>query len=324
MVEVKGLTKIYRTYQREEGLSSAFKSLFFRKYEKKLAVDRINFSIKPGEVIGFIGPNGAGKSTVIKMMTGILRQTAGKLTVMGFDPFEDRQEYVQNIGVVFGQKSQLWWDIPPADTFQLLKRIYKIPEAEFKERLEYMIEMLDIERIAKTPVRNLSLGERMRCEILVSLLHNPKVVFLDEPTIGLDVVAKDKIREFIKLVNKRYGTTFIITTHDMDDIEELCKRVVIIDKGVIMYDGLLSRIKEKYVDSKQIEVVFETKTSKKPKRKGVEIVSWTPYRTTIKVPSTKGSVSKTVFYLMRNFPVEDLTIKEPKIESIIKKMYEGG
>ncbi|HDQ59758.1 MAG TPA: ATP-binding cassette domain-containing protein, partial [Candidatus Woesearchaeota archaeon] len=276
------------------------------------------------EVIGFIGPNGAGKSTVIKMMTGILRQTAGKLTVIGFDPFEDRQEYVQNIGVVFGQKSQLWWDIPPADTFQLLKRIYKIPEEEFKERLEYMIELLDIERIAKTPVRNLSLGERMRCEILVSLLHNPKVVFLDEPTIGLDVVAKDKIREFIKLVNKRYGTTFIITTHDMDDIEELCKRVVIIDKGVIMYDGLLSRIKEKYVDSKQIEVVFETKTSKKPKRKGVEIVSWTPYRTTIKVPSTKGSVSKTVFYLMRNFPVEDLTIKEPKIESIIKKMYEGG
>ena len=323
VISVKNLSKTYLTYQRKEGFLSAFKSLFVRKYKKVRAVKNINFSVKKGEILGFIGPNGSGKSTTIKMLTGILMPTSGKINSVGFEPFEEREDYVAHIGVVFGQKSQLWWDIPAIDAFYTLKEIYGVPDKEFKERLEYFIKLLDLKEISKTPVRNLSLGQRMRCEFVAAMLHNPEIVLLDEPTIGLDVVAKEKIRDFIREVNKKYKTTFIVTTHDMDDIEELCKRIIMVDKGKIIYDGSLNAVKKKYITSREVEVTFEKKVPKVSKILYGKIKSWTPMKALLEVKTGKGKkTAKLISYLFRKFPVDDVIIREPKIEETIKKMME--
>ena len=324
IINVNNLKKVYKTYERKEGLLAAFVSLFKRKYKEVVAAKNVSFEINEGEVVGFIGPNGAGKSTVIKMLTGLLHPTAGDLSVMNYTPFKDRHKYVQNIGVVFGQKSQLWWDLPPVDAFALLKEIYGVPEKEFNKRLKYMTKMLEIEKIGKTPVRNLSLGERMRCEVIAALMHNPKVVFLDEPTIGLDVVAKDRIRAFIKDVNKKYNTTFIITTHDMDDIEELCKRVIVIDRGTLIYDGLLENLKKKYIKYKVILVEFGSPVKKCLKLKGIETNCKDDYHMEIKLDISIAKISKIIAKVMKNYPVKDIIISEPKIEEIIKTMYREG
>ena len=218
----------------------SIQNLFVRDYKTVSAVDSVNFSIERGEMVGYIGPNGAGKSTSIKMLTGILVPSSGEIRVNGFVPFRQRRQYVKTIGVVFGQRTQLWWDIAVVESFKLLRRIYDVPQRDFDARMERFDEILGIRDYLHTPVRKLSLGERMRCDLAAALLHNPPLLFLDEPTIGLDVVAKDHIRQFLRAINREFQTTVLLTTHDLDDIEELCRRIMIIDHGKVLYDGPLS------------------------------------------------------------------------------------
>lgn len=258
MIQVSGVKKYYKIAKREKGFFQAVKNLFYRKYEIKKAVDDISFSIKKGEVVGFIGPNGAGKSTTIKMLSGILYPDAGEVVVNGYIPWKQRKQYVKNIGVVFGQKSQLNWDLPLIESFELMKYIYRIPTKKYEENLQKFTELLDMESFINQPVRQLSLGQRMRGDIVAALLHSPEIVFFDEPTIGLDVVAKEKIRAFVKYMNQTEQTTIIFTTHDMQDIEKVCERLIIIDTGKKIFDGSIEEIKSKYADSKTVEIVLDT------------------------------------------------------------------
>jgi ABC-2 type transport system ATP-binding protein len=218
LIHLQGISKTFKVSKRQSGFRQAAKALFFREHSIINALQEISFSIKPGEIVGYIGPNGAGKSTTIKIMSGILVPDTGSCTIMGFTPWKDRVQYVQNIGVVFGQRSQLWWDVPVIDSFELLKDIYKVPQQEYQTTINLLIETLELQNIINSPVRQLSLGQRMRCEIAASLLHNPKILFLDEPTIGLDAASKIAVRQFIKTINKEKGVTVILTTHDMNDI----------------------------------------------------------------------------------------------------------
>ena len=307
MIEVRNAKKYYKVAKRENGLSNALKHLFHRTYEVKQAVDDVSFEIKEGEIVGFIGPNGAGKSTTIKMLSGILYPDAGEVMIDGFIPYKQRKEYVKNIGVVFGQKSQLNWDLPLIESFELLKYIYKIPEEKYKKNLEKFTELLDMQEFLNQPVRQLSLGQRMRGDIVAALLHSPKIVFFDEPTIGLDVVAKEKIREFIRYMNETEKTTMIFTTHDMQDIEKVCNRLIIIDKGKKIYDGGVEEIKNKYASSKSIEVLLEDGR----KENYVFDVNKTPMNTVMEE-------------LFSKFSIKDISIHEPEIDGIIRDIYEGG
>lgn len=248
MITVSGISKSFKVAKRTSGVRSAVKALFRREYTDVAALNDISFSIEPGEIVGYIGPNGAGKSTTIKVMSGILVPDQGTCKIMGYTPWLDRVAYVRNIGVVFGQRSQLWWDVPVIDSFDLLRDIYDVPEAEYRNNLKLLTETLDLEDIIRTPVRQLSLGQRMRCEIAASLLHSPSILFLDEPTIGLDAVSKIAVRQFITRINKEKGVTIILTTHDMNDIEALAQRIILIGKGSLLYDGDLNTLRERYVN----------------------------------------------------------------------------
>ncbi|MGB7765970.1 MAG: ATP-binding cassette domain-containing protein, partial [Candidatus Acidiferrales bacterium] len=239
LIDVRELSKDFRTFKRREGVWGSIQNLFVRDYITVKAVDRVSFAVERGEMVGYIGPNGAGKSTSIKMLTGILMPSSGEARVNGFLPYKQRRQYVKSIGVVFGQRTQLWWDIAVVESFKLLRRIYEVSEKDFRERMEKFNEILGIQDYLFTPVRKLSLGERMRCDLAAALLHNPPLLFLDEPTIGLDVVAKDQIRKFLRAINREFQTTVLLTTHDLDDIEELCRRIMIIDHGRLLYDGPL-------------------------------------------------------------------------------------
>ncbi len=243
IIEARQLTKEFRKFKSRPGLAGAFRDLFTRRYETVRAVDAIDLTVEPGEVVGYIGPNGAGKSTTIKMLTGILVPTAGHLLVNGCVPHRERERFVRTIGVVFGQRSQLWWDIAVRESFRLLQRIYGVPDAEYRRRLDELAGVLELGDLLDVPVRKLSLGQRMRCELAAALLHGPSLLFLDEPTIGLDVVVKLRIRDFLREINARHGTTILLTTHDLADIEALCPRVVILDRGRILYDGALDAIR---------------------------------------------------------------------------------
>ena len=243
MIEVKDLRKTFKVARRGAGFGEAVKALFHREYEYIHALDGVSFSIKDGEMVGYIGPNGAGKSSTIKILSGILTPDSGICTVGGRTPWKERRAHVKGIGVVFGQRSQLWWDVPVIDSFELLKEIYSIPGSVYSKNLSELTETLDLSKIVKTPARQLSLGQRMRCEIAASLLHDPKVLFLDEPTIGLDAVSKLAVRDFIKRRNQDHGTTVILTTHDMQDIEALASRIILIGKGKILLDGTLDDIR---------------------------------------------------------------------------------
>lgn len=247
MITVSGISKSFKVAKRSSGVKNAVKALFRREYTEVEALNDISFSIAPGEIVGYIGPNGAGKSTTIKVMSGILVPDSGTCRIMGYTPWLDRVAYVKNIGVVFGQRSQLWWDVPVIDSFELLRDIYDVPEAEYRSNLMLLTETLDLEDILRTPVRQLSLGQRMRCEIAASLLHSPSILFLDEPTIGLDAVSKIAVREFITRINKEKGVTIILTTHDMNDIEALARRIIMIGKGSLLFDGDLQTLRDKYI-----------------------------------------------------------------------------
>lgn len=246
MITVNGINKSFKVAKRTAGVGSAFKALFRREYTEVAALSDISFSIGQGEVVGYIGPNGAGKSTTIKVMSGILVPDSGTCSIMGFTPWLERVKYVKNIGVVFGQRSQLWWDVPVIDSFELLRDIYDVPEHEYRSNLTLLTETLDLSGLLNTPVRQLSLGQRMRCELAASLLHSPSILFLDEPTIGLDAVSKLAVREFIKVINKEKGVTVILTTHDMNDIEALAQRILLIGKGRLLYDGGVDELRGRY------------------------------------------------------------------------------
>ncbi|TYP70591.1 ABC transporter ATP-binding protein [Paenibacillus methanolicus] len=255
-IDVQDLRKEFSVQRNREGLGGALKDLFKREYNQIRAVKDISFQIPQGEICGYIGENGAGKSTTIKMLTGILVPTAGRIQVNGFVPYKEREKFVRGIGVVFGQRSQLWWDIGVIESFQLLRKVYRVSEADYRKRLDELVERLQLAELLNRPVRKLSLGQRMRCELVASLLHNPSILFLDEPTIGLDIVVKTEIRDFLKQMNKEHGTTILLTTHDLQDIEALCSRVIMLDDGRIIYDGGLDELKARWSKGREIHFQF--------------------------------------------------------------------
>lgn len=255
MIKVKNITKTFKVHRRDAGMVQATKSLFKRNYDIVKALDNINFSIREGEMVGYIGPNGAGKSTTIKILSGILVPNSGDCVINGKIPWKNRKSYVKDIGVVFGQRSQLWWDVPVIDSFQLIRDIYKIEDKIYRDNLNNLSSLLGIEKIIKTPTRQLSLGQRMRCEIVASVLHNPKILFLDEPTIGLDAVSKLAVRDFIKTINKEKNTTVILTTHDCQDIDALAKRIILIGKSKILLDGSFNSLKERYKQTNNLDEI---------------------------------------------------------------------
>jgi len=325
MIKVENITRTFKIAKRTKGFAGAFKNVFKPSYEIKKAVNGISFEINDGETVGFIGPNGAGKSTTVKMLSGILHPNSGEINVNGYVPDRDRKKFVKNIGVVFGQRSQLWNDLPIVDTFDLLKHIYKIPDDVFKKNMELFNDILELHKFEKQSVRQLSLGQRMRADIVAAFLHNPVVVFLDEPTIGLDVVAKEKIREFIAEINKERGTTLLFTTHDMQDIEKTCKRIIIIDNGKIIYDGNLSEIRKKYGKERTLIVEFGKIYEEYNVEDNIKITDDTdnPYKKSFTVPA-EMNIHKIISDISSGHVISDLTIKEPEIEGIIREIYEGG
>lgn len=323
IIEVDGLQKEFMIAKRETGFAGALKSLFKREFIKKEAVKDISFSIEKGEMVGYIGPNGAGKSTTIKMLTGILVPSAGKVLVNGMVPYENRQENAKNIGVVFGQRTQLWWDLPTIESFELLKAIYRVPDKRYHENMNIFKEILGLDEFLNTPVRQLSLGQRMRADIGASLLHDPPILFLDEPTIGLDVVAKEKMRTFIGEINKEKNVTVILTTHDMEDIEKLCKRMVLIDHGQKVYDGDILAVKERY--GKVRTLVVDLEEEQKPLFvRGGDLYKQEGNRHWIKFNRDEISASELITQISHTHSIKDLTVEEPEIESIISRIYQEG
>ena len=320
IIQVKNISKQFKISKREAGMKNAIKSFIKREYKTINALDDINFSIKKGEIVGYIGPNGAGKSTTIKIMCGILVPTSGECIVDGYIPWKDRKKYVKNIGVVFGQRSQLWWDVPPIDTFELLKDIYAIPQKEYEEKLKELTESLDLEEIKNIPTRQLSLGQRMRCEIAAALLHNPKILFLDEPTIGLDAISKLSLRKCIKKINEKTDLTIILTTHDMQDIEALTNRIILIGKGKILYDGSLEEIKNKYKENMTINVKFKY-TDKKIKIKQAKIVEQTEESATLVLKHKDENMADILNELTNQVEIIDLSIEEMSTDDVIAKLY---
>jgi ABC-2 type transport system ATP-binding protein len=327
LIFVKELCKHFRTFHRREGVWGGIQNLFFRDYRTVKAVDKITFTIDRGEIVGCIGPNGAGKSTTIKMLTGILVPTSGELRVNGFVPAKQRRHYVKTIGVVFGQRTQLWWDIAVIESFKLLRRIYDVSARDFDERMEHFNTILGINDYLHTPVRKLSLGERMRCDLAAALLHNPPLLFLDEPTIGLDVVAKDHIRKFLRAINREFHTTILLTTHDLDDIEELCRRIMIIDHGRLLYDGPLDLLKQKLLRTKQIKFALKDSSQiggvQAFARDGLEIdqVDELTYR--IRFDRARVSTADLVRQILAGVEVRDLLIEDEPIEEVVKRIYAG-
>ena len=329
MIKVCNLTKEFKTNKKYPGFKGAIKSLFSTEYTVTSAVDNMNFEIEEGEVVGYIGSNGAGKSTTIKMMTGILTPTSGKVEVNGIIPYENRTENAMNIGVVFGQRTQLWWDLPLSETFSLLRDIYSVSSEDFKERMKFFNEVLEIDEFMLRPVRTLSLGQRMRADLAASLIHNPKILYLDEPTIGLDVVVKEKVRNAIKQINKKYNTTVILTTHDLEDIEELCDRIIIIDKGVKIYDGSLSEIKEKYGYMTNVSILIK----KNELEDKININSYFNLDNNdlnlsdedgkINITFNKNKISQMeiIQFFIKNYILQYFSVKETSIDDIIKKIY---
>ncbi|HPZ08359.1 MAG TPA: ATP-binding cassette domain-containing protein [Candidatus Eremiobacteraeota bacterium] len=329
MIKVEKLIKTFHNYKRREGIKGAFFDLFQREYKEVCAVCGVSFQISAGELVGYIGANGAGKSTTIKMLTGILIPTSGLVCVAGYVPYKQRIEYTKNIGVVFGQRTQLWWDIAVIESFRLLRKVYEVDKKIFEERLNNFNEMLDLKDLLYIPLRKLSLGQRMRCDLVASLLHNPKVLFLDEPTIGLDVEGRVKIREFLAHINKTEETTIILTTHNLDEIEKLCKRVIIIDKGRILYDGLLSQLKESFSCGKRVIFVFdEEKTREELNNLGFNgQVGWKklePLRYEASFDRKILSAAEIISKVMAELYVKDMSIEETAIEDVVRKIYREG
>ena len=319
-IEVKQISKTFRVAKKKSGLKASLISFFKREYKDVKAVDEISFSIEKGEIVGYIGPNGAGKSTTIKILSGILVPDKGECRVQGMIPWKNRREYVKNIGVVFGQRSQLWWDIPAEDTFDLLRDIYDIPEEEFQATKEDLIKRLNLSDIINIPVRQLSLGQRMRCEIAASLLHNPEILFLDEPTIGLDAVSKQVVRDFIKKLNKEKNTTIILTSHDMSDIKALAKRIVLIGKGKVLYDGSLKRLQNQYETQEYVSI--KTKDNLNIRNKGIIKKNKNKEGYDLVIDTRILSISQLLNLISKKITIEDIEIDHEELDNIIVKLYQ--
>jgi ABC-2 type transport system ATP-binding protein len=327
-IDVNQLRKEFKVQKNREGLGGAIRDLFNREYNQVTAVKDISFQIPQGEICGYIGENGAGKSTTIKMLTGILVPTAGDIKVNGYIPFKEREKFVRGIGVVFGQRSQLWWDLGVIESFQLLRKVYRVSEADFKERLDELVERLQLSEILNRPVRKLSLGQRMRCELAASLLHNPQILFLDEPTIGLDIVVKTEIREFLKSMNRRFGTTILLTTHDLQDIEALCSRVIMLDDGRIIYDGGLEELKAKWGKGKEVVLQFPEPVRLERLQEltqGLEVAWELENQLTAKVwIPQQVNVSEVLSRIVGVMNIEDIKIVETNTDDIVREIYKSG
>lgn len=333
MIEVNHVSKEFVSPKKYPGLKGAIKGLFSNEKVTKVAVDDISFKINDGEIVGYIGSNGAGKSTTIKMMTGILNPTKGECLVNGVNPSKKRMDNAKNIGVVFGQRTQLWWDLPLSESFTILKEIYDVSDEEYKERMSFLNEVLGLTEFFDRPVRTLSLGQRMRADLGASLIHNPKVLYLDEPTIGLDLVVKDKIRDAIKEINERYNTTVILTTHDIGDIEELCSRIIIIDQGKKIYDGTLDKLKRTYGTRKKVSMAVKHIDR-------IESIDWSVItgkadsvvlekddegkKVTLNFDNNDIEVSDIIHAAMEVTMVKDIEIIETELADIVKEIYNHG
>ncbi|MCL2136847.1 MAG: ATP-binding cassette domain-containing protein [Coriobacteriia bacterium] len=319
MIELTGINKTYRVAKRQAGLGRAVKALFAREFELVRALDDVSFRIGDGEMVGYIGPNGAGKSTTIKIMCGILVPDSGACIVNGYTPWLDRKSYVREIGVIFGQRSQLWWDVPVIDSFELIRDIYAINDQAYQRNLSELTELLDLGEIVKTPTRTLSLGQRMRCEIAASLLHDPKILFLDEPTIGLDAVSKIAVRQFIKKLNAEKGTTVILTTHDMQDIEALTERIILIGKGRILLDGSLDELKKRSSERKTL--VVEYSGGLPAIIEGMVVNESKEGRLVLEIDPFTLPVSDAITYLASQTELTDVSVTGATAEEMVAALY---
>lgn len=317
IISVTQLCKVF-TIARRKG--SGLRALFARDYKDIIAVDQISFAIQAGELVGYLGPNGAGKSTTLKMLTGILVPSSGEVIVNGRVPWRERQAHVARIGAVFGQRDILWWDLPVNDSFDLLKHIYKVPAARFKKNLDHFRDILALDEFLHTPVRALSLGQRMRANLAAALLHDPDIVFLDEPTIGLDVVAKERIRQFIQQINRERGTTIILTTHDLSDVEKLCERVMMIDHGKLLFDGPLAELRRRFGGERELVVDFAEDYAD-PAIEGATLIQREGVRATYRF-SQALSASDLIGRLSARYRLSDLSVREPQIEDTVRRIYE--
>lgn len=323
MIKVKELQKSFKQYKKEPGLLGSLKSVFKRNYFEIKAVDGINFEIGEGEVVGFVGRNGAGKTTTLKMLSGILHPTGGEVEVLGFNPTKRAPEFLKQISLVMGQKTQLWWDLPPLESFLLNKEIFSVSDEDFKRNLDELVELLDIESVLKVPVRKLSLGQRMKCELAASLIHQPKVLFLDEPTIGLDVLAQKNIREFIKKYNAKRKTTIILTSHYMDDVEDLCQRIIIIDSGKLIYDGPLKNLINDYIKDKYLKLIFNDPVPREKLEKFGRVVEWVDEGIKATVSVDRAKHTAVASQILAELPVDDLDISEASLEEVVAEIFKG-
>lgn len=322
MITVRNLSKEFKRVKRKEGFMSGIRNLFNTDYTIKRAVDDISFDIREGEIVGYIGPNGAGKSTSIKMLTGILVPTGGHLEVNGIVPYKDRKANARQIGVVFGQKTQLWWDVPVMESLRLLKDIYKVPDRQYNRNLDIFNDLLELDKFAQTPVRQLSLGQRMRADLAAALLHDPKILFLDEPTIGVDIVVKERLRTFIREINRENKVTVLLTTHDMGDIEKLCSRMMIIDGGQVIYDGSVDQIRNTYGGDRTLVVEFEHNVADFMIPRA-ELVKSEGRKKWFRFNRMEASPSDLITYIGARYAIIDLTVEEPEIEQMVRGIYEG-
>lgn len=320
MIELRHIQKTFRVSRRSAGLSQAVKSLFRREYETIHALQDVSFTIRDGEMVGYIGPNGAGKSSTIKIMSGVLTPDGGECVINGRIPWKERTAHVREIGVVFGQRSQLWWDVPVIDSFELIRDIYRVDDHAYRKTLSRLTELLQIGEIVKTPARQLSLGQRMRCEIAASLLHNPKILFLDEPTIGLDAVSKLAVRDFIRAINRENGTTVILTTHDMQDIEALTERILLIGKGRILLDGSLSELKARNSSRKTLTVAYEGGAL--PSCEEMTVKEDKEGRAVLSVDTRALSVSEAISRISAAVGVKDISVTGESIDELVVSLYQ--
>lgn len=327
VIRVKQLCKEYKTRQKQAGVVSSLTSFFKPDYVIKKAISDISFSIEQGEIVGFIGPNGAGKTTTLKILSGILCPTSGSVDVLGHTPWKRKPEYLKQIAMVMGNKLQLSWDLPAIDSFILLKNIYGLSDEYFNEKVKSLKELFEVDRILNQPVRQLSLGERMKCELIASLLHDPKIIFLDEPTLGLDAISQNNFRRMIKEQNRISGTTFIITSHYMQDIKELCNRVIIVNKGKKIFDDELTQLRKSHIRNKRVSIVFEQAVDEaeqqiKPILEHSELLKCTQYSVELNIPAEE--VTEVISTLFRLLPIVDISIDEPDISDIICDVYKEG